>query len=268
MPRLALCLVASCLAVASPAPLSAAPAAESKNLQTLMTVRGKELLADDFAKPELDPRWKPAKGKWEVKEGVLRGTEVAADMHAATVRTDLPHGDAVYQFDFRFEPGGKAVHLSLNGAPGHIGRVTITPGGFQLRKDASKKDPADKGVVLDSCKMTFEPGKWYTMVVEVSGPEMLARVDDRHYALGGDAKLATAKTNFGFPASGDGVSLDNVKVWAATANPEWPQAKQKLTADHPEKMQAPARPGKKKQPAAPAAAAKGEAAVTCEGAAK
>ena len=32
-------------------------------------------------------------------------------------------------------------------------RVTITPGGFQVRKDANKKDPADKAVLLKADKV-------------------------------------------------------------------------------------------------------------------
>ena len=251
MRRLALAsIVASCLTV----PAAALLAGESKDPQTLMTVRGKQLLSDDFAKPAIDPRWTAGKGKWEVTDGALRGAEVAADKHAATIRTVLPHADAVYQFDVRFDAGGRAAHLSLNAAKGHIAGVTITPGGFQVRKNASKQDPADKGVVLDSCRMTFEPGKWYTMVVEVSGPEMLARVDDKHFAFGGDPKLATPKATFGFPVSGEGVSFDNVKVWEATANPDWAKAKQKLTAEHPERLPPPAPRGKKKQDAAAAKA--------------
>lgn len=246
MRRLALSLVASCFA-ASTAGLSAG---DAKDPPTVMTVRGKQLLADDFSKPAIDPRWTAGKGKWEVKDGALRGVEVAADKHAATVRTSLPHADAVYQFDVRFDAGGKVAHLSINAAKGHVARVTITPGGFQVRKDASKTDPADKAVVLDSCKMTFDPGTWYTMVVEVSGTEMLARVGDKHFAFGADAKLATPKANIGLPVSGDGVSLDNVKVWEAAANPDWAKAKQKLSAEHPERM-SPATPRGKK-PAATA----------------
>lgn len=231
---------------------SAAFASEPKEMTPLLAVRGKQILADDFSGPSLDSRWTTAKGKWQIKDGVLTGVEVASDMHAATLRTDLKHTDAVYQFDFSFAPEGKTIHFSLNGAPGHLCRVSISPGGFQVRKDASKKDAADKAVLLDSCKMTFEPGKTYTMLVECVGGEIVARVDDKHFAFGEDAKVSKEKTNFGFPIAGAG-SIDNVKVWEATANPEWAKTKAKLAASHPEKMTPPARPAKK-----PAAATAGK----------
>ena len=186
----------------------------------------------------------------------VQWARVASDMHAAAVRTQLAHADAIYQFDVRFD-GGKGVHLSVNGAKGHLFRVTLTPAGFQVRKDGSKTDEADKPALLDSCKMTFEPGKWYTMVVEACGNEVLARADERHFAFGADAKLASAKTNFGFPVTGDAVSIDNVRVWEATPSPAWPAAKEKLAAEHPAKLD-PARPvkGKAAGGAKAAAAAK------------
>lgn len=214
---------------------SIAYAETTKDMSPLMTVRGKQLLADDFSSPTLDSKWKVAKGKWEVVDGALKGVEVAADMHAAAIRTDLKHTNAIYQFDFRFD-GGKTAHLSINGGKGHICRVTITPEGFQVRKDGTKESAEDKAVLLDSCKMSFEKGKWYTMLVEVQGKEILARVDDKHFAFGQDAKVESAKTNFGFPAAGDATCFDNVKVWEATANPEWEKTREKLKADHPEKM--------------------------------
>jgi hypothetical protein len=235
MRRLAKLFVAGCLAFSS---VPAAFAAESKDLAPLMTIRGKQVLSDDFSGPSIDSKWKPGKGKWEIKDGALKGVEVATDMHAATIHTPIKQTDGIFQFDFRCD-GGKTTHLSLNGAKGHICRVTITPNGFQVRKDGSKTDAADKPALLDSCKVSFEKGKWYTMIVEVSGKEMLARVDDKHFAFGEDAKVATPKEMMGFPAAGDSTSFDNVKVWEATANPEWAKTKEKLKADHPEKMAAP-----------------------------
>lgn len=223
---------------------AAAVAAESKDLEPMLTVRGKQVLSDDFSSPSIDSKWKPGKGKWEIKDGALKGVEVAADMHAATIHTPIKQTDGIYQFDFRFD-GGKQTHLSLNGAKGHICRVTITANGFQVRKDGAKNDEKDKGILLDSCKMTFEKGKWYTMIVETSGKEMLARVDDKHFAFGDDEKVATAKAMMGFPVTGDSVCIDNVKTWEATPNPAWAATKEKLKADHPEKM----------TPAKPAAAA-------------
>jgi hypothetical protein len=246
MNRLARLLAAPCLFALS----SVVVAADAKDPQPLMTVRGKQVLADDFSGPSVDPKWKAAKGKWEVVDGALKGVELASDMHPAAIHTPVKLADGVFQFDFRLD-GAKTTHLSLNAAKGHVCRVTITPAGFQVRKDGSKTDEADKGVLLDSCKMPFEKGKWYTMLVEVSGKEILARVDDRHFAFGADEKVATAKAMLGFPVAGDAACFDNVKVWEATPNPDWAKTKERLAAEHPEKL-APARPGAAKKEAADA----------------
>jgi hypothetical protein len=223
-------------------------AADTKDVEPLMTVRGKQLVTENFAAEALPAGWTVAKGVWAVKDGVLHGKEVASDMHAAVVRTNAAVENGIYQFDFRFD-GAKQTHISINGAKGHICRVTILAGGFQVRKDGTKNSETDKGVLLDSCKMTFEQGQWYTMLVEISGKEILARVDDKHFAFGADDKVALPKANFAFPVSGETLAIDNVRAWTATSNPKWAETKAKLTAEHPEKMPA----------AAPARAKKAQA---------
>jgi hypothetical protein len=195
----------------------------------LLTTRGKLLFSDDFSAAKVADIWTTAKGKWEIVDGALRGTEMKADQHTAVVRTDieLPATFAL-QFDFRFD-GGKTIHCSFNGK-GHICRATLTPEGFTLKGDKDKKDPKDKPATVGQVQQTFEQGKWYTMLVEVDGEEMVARVGDGPIAFGSDAKIARDKNNLGFPTAGVS-SYDNLKIWAATSNPSWAATKAKLPAN-------------------------------------
>jgi hypothetical protein len=228
----------------------AAPA--SKDIEPLMTKRGKQLVSEDFSASSIPSAYKMEKGTWSIVGGALKGVEKASDMHPATFRIDLKQPESeIFQFDFKMD-GGTGTALSLNGAGGHVVRVKIAANGFNITKDGSKTDTSDKGEMLDSCKMDFEKGQWYTMIVEISGKEIIARVDDKHYAFGENAKVGTAKTNFGFPSSGDATYFDNVKVWEGQPNPDWSSIKAKLSADHPEKAPAAA--------AGKAGAAKGKAA--------
>src|SRR4051812_28909960 len=107
---------------------------EAKDQPTLMCERGKSLLSEDFSGSTLPAEWKVAKGKWAVAEDVLKGTEVATDMHAAVVRRDLKAHDLVAQFSFKLD-GGKSTAFSLNNAKGHVCRVTINANGFAIAKD-------------------------------------------------------------------------------------------------------------------------------------
>lgn len=206
-------------------PLSAQEA--RKDLTANLCVRGKLVFSDDFAAKELAPAWKVAKGKWEVSDGALKGAELAADSHAAVIKHPLPSRNFVLQFSFRFD-GAKSLACSFDGK-GHVCRVVLSPQGFQVRRDAAK-DGGEKPVTLGKGAAEFKPGEWHTMLVEVQGKEMLAQVDDKVFAFGENAGIEADKTTFGFPTGGESVSIDDVRVWEATPNPDWAANRLKLTA--------------------------------------
>lgn len=200
---------------------------DATTLEPLMLTRGKQIFDESFASG-IPGTWKKAKGEWEIVKGALQGAELPADKHAAVIRTDfdLP-SNYIMQFDFKFD-GGKVIHCSFNGK-GHICRATLTPSGFTLKGEINKKDPKDKAVMLGQVKQAFEKGQWYTMLLEIQGDEIVARVGKNGpVAFGSHAKVGRPKTNFGFPVAGSNASIDNIKIWAATPNADWAQVKKKL----------------------------------------
>lgn len=174
--------------------------------------RGAVLLEDDFQGPAIHAAWKQAKGKWQIVNGALKGVEVASDKHAAVVRRPVAYRDAVIEFAFKFD-GARMTHLSLNSSKGHVCRVTIDPKGFVLKKDKTNAKSDDKPAVLARRDVKFEQGKWYTMVVEVRGKQLSARVG-ADSATGEHEGIDVDKADIGFPVAGDSASLDYVKVWA------------------------------------------------------
>jgi hypothetical protein len=171
------------------------------------------LLAEDFAAPALDAKWKQAKGKWSVTSGVLTGSEMAADKHAAVVRYPLAFQDGVIEFSFRLD-GAKGLHLSLNGEKGHICRVILRPDSIALQKDKSgAKDPS-KPEALARLDTPIEPGKWHTLRVELAGGRMTATLDASKTLSGEHAALNAMKANFGFPVQGASASISKLRVWA------------------------------------------------------
>ena len=208
--------------------LSSAGFAADRAPVTVMAEPGKLLFSDDFGSGLRDG-YRAAKGKWSVENGVLKAVELKDDQHAAVLRHDLQFTDAVFQYDFKLADG-KATHLSLNDAAGHVCRVTITPAGFSIRRDKPNKKSDVKPLRLASVEQKFEPGQWYTMTLEVVGQEMVAHVDAGHVAYGGDELVARPKTNFGLPSSGEATYFDNLRVWEASAKRDWPARRQEITA--------------------------------------
>jgi len=202
------------------------------DLKPIMTTRGKALLTESFEAATLPESWESLKGTWTVAEGALQGAEKASDKHAAVIGTslELPRTFQV-RFDFKFD-GAKTVHLSFNGK-GHICRVAITPSGFVLKGEKVKKDPADKSVDVGNVQQKFESGKWYTMLVEIDGPEFVAFVNPKQIAFGSHEKITRPKNVVRFPLSGSTASIDNLKIWTAKSNPTWAKTKAALPPNKP-----------------------------------
>jgi hypothetical protein len=207
-----------------------------------MTRKGKLIFSDDFAGPDIDGKWARPKGNWSIADGALKGGERKEDRYSGSSKASFDFNDAVLQFDLKFDGAGKCG-FAIDSAKGHVGRLTIAPNGFTIQKDGSTSDPADPRRVLDTAAFEFEPGKWYTIMVEVSGDEILARVDDRHCVLGADPKFDRHKTRIAFGVHGESIHVDNVRAFAATPNPEWPSLKAKLREQHapPPARRSPAR---------------------------
>jgi hypothetical protein len=164
------------------------------------------LVHDQFPGSALDPTWKVNKGRWEVSGGVVKGTEVAADKHAAVIRRAVAYRDAVIEFDFKLA-GADWVALSLNKKGAHVSRVVIAATGFRVQKDS----PA---AVLGKSDQPVSANEWHTMRVVVEGRRMTAVLDGKVAVSGEHEALDCEKVDIGFPVKGDSVYLRNVRVTA------------------------------------------------------
>ncbi len=217
-------LLAALLVIAAAAERPAAP-------EPLMTVKGKPIFADEFAGPGVDPKWVRPYGEWSVADGALKGSQRKADGHNGNCKVAFDFADAVVEFDLMFD-GATQVNFAVDSAKGHVGRFTIAPRGFTVQKDGSGTDPADPRKALDTAAFAFQPKRWYAMTVEFLGDEVLARIDDRHFVLGSDAKFGRPKTRVAFGVQGESLRLDNVRAFAATPHPDWAATKARLAGQH------------------------------------
>ena len=217
------------LVVCAPFATAAEPADTSTDQpKTLLAERGKLIVSDDLKQP-LGAGWRVGKGKWEVADGAIRSSELAADAHGAVARYDLKFDDAVIQYSFKLD-GAKTTTLSINTTKGHLCRVLITPNGLSIRKDDMDKKGPDKAVVLQENKQPIAAGQWHTLVVEIRGQELLTSLDGQPVALGEHEAIAAMKANFGLTVAGESVSFKSLRVYEALPNPNWPATKTQLQA--------------------------------------
>ncbi|MBM3737452.1 MAG: DUF1080 domain-containing protein [Acidobacteria bacterium] len=164
------------------------------------------LIHEQFPGAALDSSWKVNKGKWEVSGGVVKGTELASDKHAAVIRRAVNYRNAVIEFDFKLA-GADWVALSINKKGAHVSRVVVGPTGFRVQKDTP-------GVVLGKSDAAVPANEWHTMRVVVDGKKMTATLDGKITVGGEHEAIDVDKADIGFPVKGDSVYLRNIRLSA------------------------------------------------------
>ncbi len=232
--------------------------------KTLMTERGKLLVSEDLAQMPADiskagglasmkSGWRFSPGKWEFIDGALRGYQLKKDNHSAAAFFAYPYKDAIIQFDVKLD-GCQRVLFCVDDPAAirpptptrpaqlrveHLCRVAITKDGFSTQKDDHDHDGPDKDVPFGSVKMSFKPGEWKTVVVELKGEEMVTTIDG-HTIAGAHPQVASDKAYFSFGITGYSNGFDKVpplsasfrklRIWEARPNPNWATEKSKLPA--------------------------------------
>lgn len=191
---------------------------------TAMTERGNLLFADDFAQAP-GKQWKIGIGKWELVDGVLQGSEQKADKHGAVIRHFMSFQNVVIQYSFKLD-GAAQTTLSIDGAKGqHCCRAIVTPSSLAVRKDMNADGPA---MILDRCATEVKPSQWHTIVVEVLGKEVLARLDGDVVAFGSHESIDVKKTNFFLTVSGASASFKDLRAWEGLPSKSWETTRAKL----------------------------------------
>ncbi len=216
-------------------------AAES---QPLLAVPGKVIYESKLDTTPGAP-WKAAKGKWEVVEGVWRGSELVEDKHGAVTRLPNQLQDFVVEYEFKFE-GAKSTSLSINAVKDHMARISITPKSVTLQRDDNDHEGPDKSVVFARFPAELTSGTWHKVRLEMVGDTMVGQVDD-FVAWGSSDLFKTPKAAPGFTVAGQSVDFRKLVIREATLSPGWETAKAALP-----------KPGEKVAPAPAAAKGKGK----------
>ncbi|MEM1443718.1 MAG: hypothetical protein AAGF67_15340 [Verrucomicrobiota bacterium] len=178
------------------------------------------VLEEDFAETSLAEGWTIQNGTWIPSNGVLVGTEVAADNHTASARRALETKDAIYELKFRFSEGSEAFHLGFDPVrsdlkkKGHLYSVMITDKLWRILKHVDKNHPQkDPSEVLAQERHSLEPGTWYHLRVTSSGETVTAQIEGLQKLEGSHPTFSVRKPALIFRVRGQGVCIDDLKVW-------------------------------------------------------
>lgn len=194
------------------------PAAE---LEPKLGKKGTLLLEEKFDDKALPKNWNRNTGKLTVAAGVLKASEVAADKHAAAFRRPLPLQDAAIYVKFRFA-GAKMFHVGFDPAPGelkkqgHLFSLILTATGMNITEHLDKADPKSTNKALAKSTTPFETGRWYELLLEMKGDDVLAQVAGMEPLRAASKDFRVKKPGLVFRTGGkdtDEVHLDEVRVW-------------------------------------------------------
>jgi hypothetical protein len=183
--------------------------------------KGKLLLEEKFDGPAVPKGWVANTGALVIQDGALRTSEKAADKHIGAFRYRLPVQDCAVQVDFRFD-GGRIFNLGFDPAPGelkkkgHLFSVTVSPAQWTIIEHNDKADAASKTKAHATAKTTFEPGKWYTLLLESKGDSVVAQITGKEPLRATSKDFHVKKPGLVFRMGGkdtDAITFDNVKVW-------------------------------------------------------
>ena len=228
---------------ATPAPVESKP---------ILATPGKLLFEDDFAREEMAPKWSIGKGFWTIHEGVVTVAENPDDHHGAYayVKQKMEFKDIVAEFSFKFDNSGRLIcSLMMEDSKykgshaGHIIRASVysgqtemvdmKTGGMKNEYVEKMKDPkttdAEKKALRESIKDTraeyqlmFEKNQWHQARVEVVGDEMLLSIDGKPAGyLKSPGVDHPTKNELGFTVNNKTCQLKGLKVWEASASPDW-----------------------------------------------
>jgi len=184
--------------------------------------KGKLLLEENFEDAALPKGWNRNTGVLSAGGGVLHASQLASDKHIGAFRKPLPLQDCAIQLDFKFA-GASTFQVGFDPAPGelkkkgHLFSLAITPESWTLTEHLDKSDPNSKNVVHGKAPAKFPPGQWFTLLLEVKGNDVVARIEGKEPLRASAKDFHVKKPGLVFRAGGkDGqeVLVDNVKVWA------------------------------------------------------
>jgi hypothetical protein len=199
----------------------ASPVAHAADLTPQLGTKGKLLLEEKFDGPAVPKGWVANTGTLAIQDGALRASEKAADQHIGAFRYRLPVQDCAVQVDFRFD-GGRVFNLGFDPAPGelkkkgHLLSVTVSLAQWTIIEHNDKADPNSKTRTHASARTAFEPGKWYTLLLESKGDTVVAQITGKEPLRATAKDFRVKKPGLVFRMGGkdtDAISIDNIRVW-------------------------------------------------------
>ena len=211
----ALALTLSCAAAADLKPLLAQP--------------DQVVLQDDFSKagPLDKTHWEARQGtQWVIEEGMLRGKPSTPEYRAKRkshfgyeprISAPITPPQCIAEFSVRFSGGSESAIAPFIELGHHICRLHLSKNGVEMQADHEAMK------VAESKELKYEPGKWYHIMAELKGDEVVVQFADGPTLYAKNAIFAkpveSGGNGLGIAGPKDGsVEIANVTLWSIKAD--------------------------------------------------
>ena len=196
-------------------------------LEPQLCQRGQVLLADDFESLEDVPaRWF-FRERWTVAEGALMRSGIPGENKRVFVKKPR-YGDCIIELKVAFQ-GAEEIRI-MTGTPGKYNAVVLLwPHGFRVTTARDQTVPHFP-TIHGECAHRFERHRFYQVMIEILGEEILVRVgDENHMVVGSHPILDQERDYFAFQVDRPGAAFDDVVLASATGRAEgWEDTCRKL----------------------------------------
>ncbi len=172
-------------------------------------VSGTVVRQDDF-REALDSSWVKVRGDWNLREGVLRGTQGGGDAQVAALRAPLQLTDCLIEYELEL-PELATHSLRLQGAKQDVVfRIEVNGQRLAIVKQPSATEKQGN-TVLASQRLKLVPGAWVKLRVVIQGDEIFATID-KQVVHAKHEDIALNKTAFALLVQGKQVGFRNLTV--------------------------------------------------------
>jgi len=192
------------------------------DLEPILGKKGRLLLEEAFDGDILPKGWSVKSGEVRVANGALHTSQrKQKDGRLCLFNCEQPMQDAAIQVDFKFSGRG-GLNVSANPSPGeltkhgHLFSVMIATTMWNITEHNDKSDRNSQSKALASAPETFEPGCWYTLLIENKGDEVVAQIEGKKPLRASSQDFRVKKPGIEFRVLGRGnmeISFDNLRVW-------------------------------------------------------
>ena len=124
------------------------------------------------------------------------------------------------EFRFKITADGAKINLGFNPAKnaldkvGHLHAVTISSKVVMMIMAPGKKKPKENpGAKLGRAEVKLKTNTWYQFKLVNIGDECRLSIDGKQLIVGKHADIAVRKPIIIFRAFGEGIRIDDIKVW-------------------------------------------------------